>query len=153
MEPENYQLDNLDRQILNALLRDARTPFTEIAEKENVSSGTIHVRIDKLKQAGVIKGTKLLVDHSALGYGVSAYLGINLHNARDYKMVLEKLRQVDGILEAYYTTGEFNIFTKIITKSIPDLYRFLVELQQVQEIQTTQTTMILESPILRDIEL
>ena len=153
MDFQNYQLDELDKQILNALLHDGRKPFTEIAEEQKVSSGTIHVRMDKLREAGIVRGAKLSINHEALGFGVSAFVGINLHNARDYKKVLEKLRQVQGILEAHYTTGEFNIFTKIITKSIPDLYRFLLELQQVPEIQTTQTTMILESPIARDVEL
>lgn len=150
---ENYEIDNLDRKILGALLDDARKPFSEIASELEVSGGTVHVRMEKLKKAGIVRGAKLNLDYSALGYTIGAFVGINLHHARDYEKVLGKLKKVNGILEAHYTTGEFNIFCKIVTKSIPDLYDFLRDLQGVAEIQTTQTTMILSSPIVRELDL
>ena len=58
---ENYEIDNLDRQILAQLLKDARTPFLEIARKLIVSGGTIHQRIEKLKKFIKVKlyGEKL----------------------------------------------------------------------------------------------
>ena len=51
--PEHLQLDNLDRGILNALLENARTAYAELAKQFNVSPGTIHVSVEKMKQAGV----------------------------------------------------------------------------------------------------
>ena len=56
---ENYQIDNLDKQILHALMANARTPYAELAKRFNVSAGTIHVRIEKMKQAGIITVTQL----------------------------------------------------------------------------------------------
>lgn len=53
---EHLQLDNLDRGILNALLDNARTAYAELAKQFNVSPGTIHVRVEKMKQAGIILG-------------------------------------------------------------------------------------------------
>ena len=51
----NYQIDNIDRGILNELMEDAKTPYTEIAKKLIVSAGTIHVRMKKMEQAGIVK--------------------------------------------------------------------------------------------------
>ena len=49
----NYLIDNLDKQILHALMANARTAYAELAKKFNVSAGTIHVRIEKMKQAEI----------------------------------------------------------------------------------------------------
>lgn len=49
---ENYQIDNLDRGILEALMANARTAYAELAKQFSVSPGTIHVRVEKMKQAG-----------------------------------------------------------------------------------------------------
>ena len=53
---ENYQIDNLDRGILEALMANARTAYAELAKQFGVSPGTIHVRVEKMKQAGIITG-------------------------------------------------------------------------------------------------
>ena len=58
---EIYQIDNLDRGILNALMENARTPYAELAKVFNVSPGTIHVRVEKMKQAGIITGACIQV--------------------------------------------------------------------------------------------
>ena len=49
----NYQIDNIDRSILSILMKDAKTPYTEIAKKLLVSAGTIHVRMKKMEEAGL----------------------------------------------------------------------------------------------------
>ena len=51
---ENYQIDNLDRGILDALMANARTAYAELAKQFSVSPGTIHVRVEKMKQAGAL---------------------------------------------------------------------------------------------------
>ena len=148
----NYEIDNLDREILKELQKDARRSFQEIARDLIVSGGTIHVRYNKLKEIGVIKGSKLLVDPTKLGYDICAFVGINLHNARDYKAVIKQLKTMPEILEAHYTTGKYNIFLKIIAKSTRGLHDFLIErLQETPQIQSTETLISLEIPIEHDI--
>ena len=56
---ENYQIDNLDRGILEALMANARTAYAELAKQFGVSPGTIHVRVEKMKQAGIITGARI----------------------------------------------------------------------------------------------
>ncbi len=63
-----FKLDEIDHQILDILIENARTPFTDIAKKLLVSAGTIHVRVKKMEEEGVIKGSTLTVDYDKMGY-------------------------------------------------------------------------------------
>lgn len=71
---ENYQIDNLDRGILDALMGNARTAYAELAKQFGVSPGTIHVRVEKMKQAGIITGARIDVSPKQLGYDVGCLL-------------------------------------------------------------------------------
>ncbi|MBG60029.1 MAG: transcriptional regulator AsnC [Halobacteriovoraceae bacterium] len=149
---ENYEIDNLDRQILAQLLKDARTPFLEIARKLIVSGGTIHQRIEKLKKMGVIEGSKFELNLQKLGYDVTVFLGIHLTNAKDLNMVIEKLKAMPEVVEAHYTTGNYALLVKLHTKSIRDFHAFLAErLQSIEAIQSTESFISLDQPIKREI--
>ena len=74
-----YQLDDLDLQILDILIKDCRTPYLEIARLCHVSGGTIHVRMKKMEELGIIKGTKILLNLPKLGYDVCCFVGIILY--------------------------------------------------------------------------
>ena len=88
--PENYQIDNLDRDILHELMGNARTPYAELAKKFSVSPGTIHVRVEKMKQAGIIQGTRIDISPKRLGFDVCCFIGIILKSAKDYPTALKK---------------------------------------------------------------
>ena len=57
----NYHIDNVDLKILSILSKNAKMPYTEVAKKVFVSGGTVHVRMKKLENMGVVKGTKLQI--------------------------------------------------------------------------------------------
>ena len=135
---ENHKIDNLDRSILSALQQDARVPYAELGKRFAVSPATIHVRVEKMKQAGIISGTQAMVDVKQLGYDVCCFIGINLKSAKDYAAALTQLEKLDEVVEAYYTTGHYNIFIKIMTRSI-------------DEIQSTETLISLHNPIARQV--
>lgn len=149
---ENYQIDNLDKDILHALSENARIPYAELAKNCAVSAGTIHVRIEKMKLAGIIEGTKVAINAKALGYDVCCFIGINLKNAKDYQDTIEKLEALEEVVEAYYTTGNYSIFIKMMTRSIDHLQRTLInKVQAIEAIQSTETLISLQNPIKRDV--
>jgi len=146
-----YPLDKVDREILSRLLSDSRRSYQDIARELIVSGGTIHVRTNKLKEAGVIRGSRIDVDFTRLGLEVTAFVGVNLSSAKDYQTVLPKLRKLPEVVEVHYTTGQYSLFVKIITKSTRELHLFLIEkLQAIKEIQSTETLISLDNPIQRD---
>ncbi|HGJ5883560.1 transcriptional regulator AsnC [Arsenophonus sp. ENCA] len=149
---ENYQIDNLDRDILNELLRNARIPYAEIAKKFAVSPGTIHVRVEKMKQAGIIVGTRVDINVKQLGFDVCCFIGIILKSAKDYHTALKKLDELDEVVEVYYTTGQYSIFIKVMCRSIDALQDVLInKIQTIDEIQSTETLISLQNPIMRTI--
>ncbi|RBM26818.1 transcriptional regulator AsnC [Vibrio tarriae] len=146
------KLDELDRAILKILMDDARTPYAEMAKQFNVSPATIHVRIEKMKAADIIQGTEVVVNTKKLGYDVCCFIGINLNAARDYHSALAKLNALDEVVEAYYTTGAYNIFVKLMCHSIEELQHVLIDkLQAIDEVQSTETLISLQNPISRNV--
>ncbi len=63
---ENYKVDNIDLKILEILMQDAKKPYTEVAKKAFVSGGTVHVRMNKLEEAGIVEKTTLKVNYAKL---------------------------------------------------------------------------------------
>ena len=146
-------LDELDIQILDILVKDSRTPYLEIARQCHVSGGTIHVRMKKMEDLGIIKGTKLIIDNSKLGYDVCCFIGIYLDKAISYANVLNELKKINEIVELHYTTGEYSIFSKVICKSISDLQDVLMtKIQVIDGVQRTSTFISLSQPIDRNIQ-
>ena len=154
LENNILDLDELDYQILNILTKDSRTPFLEIARKCHVSGGTIHVRMKKMEDLGIIEGSKLIINNSKLGYDVCCFIGIYLDRASSFKDVIEEMKNIKEIVELHYTTGEYSIFAKVICKNIFSLQDILMnKIQPVNGVQRTDTFISLSTPIDRSIEL
>ena len=80
-------LDKLDLQIIHEMMANAEVSYADLGKKLFVSGGTIHVRIKKLEEAGIVKGTRLSVDLKQLGYDVIAFIGIYLEKSSLYDSV------------------------------------------------------------------
>ncbi len=149
-----YQIDNLDKKILTMLEADGRLAYTDIAKKLLVSAGTIHQRINKMTDAGIIKGTRIVIDYKKLGYDVTSLLGIYLKSAKDLNKVIEKLKTMREVVDVYYTTGSYALIIKIHHKTIKDFHQFLVDkLQSIPEIQSTESFICLDQPIERTLHV
>ncbi len=147
-----YQIDSLDRKILRSLQEDARRPFLEIARDLKVSGGTIHGRVNRLKELGVIENTVVRLNRQALGYGMEAFVGIQVDRASHYREVAENLKTVPEILEIHYTTGDFALFLKICVKDTQHLHHILAEsIQGIPHIHSTHTIVILKSILTREL--
>ena len=151
---ENLDLDNLDIQILSILMNDASIPYTEIAKKLIVSGGTIHVRMKKMEELGIIKGSNLIINPQKVGFDITAFLGIYLEKGSQYNNAVEQLKQVKEVVELHYCTGTYSMFAKIICRDTTHLRKVLNEdIQAVKGIQRTETIISLEESIKRQISL
>lgn len=143
-------IDRIDREIMSIMLQDAKTSYAEIGQKLFVSGGTVHVRLKKLIEQGVIKGSKLKVDFSKLGFDIVAFLGIYLEKSNMYDEVIAKLKDIPEVISAHYTTGTYSIFAKIMCKDTQHLRSVLSEkIQQIDGIQRTETFISLDQSINR----
>ena len=82
------KLDDIDHQILDILIDNTRVPFTDISKRLLISAGTVHVRVKKMEDAGIIKGSSLNLDYEKLGYSFIAYIGIFLENTKKMNQVI-----------------------------------------------------------------
>jgi len=148
------ELDNLDLKILALLMQNAKRPYTDIAKELFVSGGTIHVRMKKMEESGVVQGQHLVVDPSRLGYDICAFLGIYLDKSSLYDQVARDLAKIPEIVDAHYTTGLYNIFAKIICRDTAHLREVLHDkIQKISGIQRTETFISLEESINRPLEV
>ncbi len=79
------KLNALDYNILSLLCEDAQMPNTEIAKRFDVSAGTVHMRVKKMRDLGVIRGATLKLDYAQMGWKLTAFLGIFLRESILYK--------------------------------------------------------------------
>ncbi|MCD8282355.1 MAG: Lrp/AsnC family transcriptional regulator, partial [Prevotella sp.] len=106
-------LDLLDKKILALLAQDARMPFLEVARLCNVSGAAVHQRVQKLEQAGILKGSQYIISPEALGFETCAYIGLYLKDPAKFDNVLAELQRIPEVVECHYTTGSFDMFIKI----------------------------------------
>ncbi|MEM6725310.1 MAG: Lrp/AsnC ligand binding domain-containing protein [Bacteroidota bacterium] len=151
---KDLDIDNIDKQILSILMQDAKTPYTEIAKRIHVSGGTVHVRMKKLEQMGIVTGASLSVDHAKLGYDISAFLGIYLDKSSLFDQVSAELKKIPEIVGAHYTTGLYSIFVKIVCRDTRHLKNVLHDkIQPIAGIQRTETFISLDESINRPLQI
>lgn len=142
-----FKLDEIDHQILDMLIENTRTPFTDIAKKLLISAGTVHVRVKKMEEAGIIEGSSLTLDYRKLGYSFIAYVGIYLQNTSQTKFVLQRINDIPYVTVAHITTGKFNIFCKIRARDTNHAKEIIFKLDDIDGVYRTETMISLEESI------
>ncbi len=151
---ENYQVDKTDLKILEILMQDAKKPFTEVAKKAFVSGGTVHVRMNKMEEAGIVEKTTLKLNYAKLGYDITAFIGIYLEKSALYDQVLTKLKNIPEITSIHYTTGNYSMFVRIHCRYTNHLGLVLHDkIQLVEGIERTETMISLEESLDRNLDL
>ena len=149
-----YQrLDKLDKQILRLIAGDARIPFLEVARACNVSGATIHQRIQKLTQCGILKGSQFVIDPEKIGYETCAYIGLNLKNPENFDLVVEELKKIPEVVECHYTTGDFDMFIKIYALNNHHLLNIIHDKLQPLGLSRSETIISFNSAIDRQLPI
>ncbi len=145
-------LDKLDYQIIQEMMSNAEVSYADLGKKLFVSGGTIHVRIKKLEDSGIVQGRRLAVDLKALGYDVVAFIGVYLEKSSMYDAVAKELKKIPQVVRVNYTTGNYGMFIEIVCKDIQQL-RFVLhdELQKIKGIDRTETIISLEESFSRNV--
>ena len=144
-------LDKLDYQIIDEMIQSADITYAELGKKLFVSGGTIHVRMKKLEDLGIVKGKKLDVDLKKLGFDITAFIGIFLEKSSLYNEVAEEIQKIPEIVRLNYTTGGYSMFIEVVCKDISQLRSALHErLQGIKGIERTETFISLEENFKRD---
>jgi Lrp/AsnC family transcriptional regulator, regulator for asnA, asnC and gidA len=152
--PAKLTLDKLDLQIIQHMMENAEISYADLGKKLFVSGGTIHVRIKKLQEAGIVKGMRLQADIKKMGYDVIAFIGIYLKESSLYDAVAKELHKIPEIVRLNYTTGNYSMFAEIVCRDISMLRNVLHgQLQKIKGIERTETFISLEESFDRNVNV
>lgn len=137
-------LDEIDHQILDILIENTRTPYTDIGKMLLISAGTVHVRVKKMEELGLIKGSSLIVDYDKLDYSFVAYIGILLNKTNRINLVIEKLVAIPNVTNVHISTGKFNLFCKLRAKDPSHAKKIIFLIDDIKGVDRTETMISLE---------
>ncbi len=147
-------LDAIDRKILKYLINNARMPFLEIARECGISGAAIHQRIRKLDEAGVILGSRLVVDPKMMGFDVCAHISITLQDPQLQQQTVDHLKEIPEIVEAHFITGKGNILAKLYCVDNEHLMRTIFDgILRIPGIATTETNISLQEAFQRQVNI
>ena len=126
------RIDNLDKKILNIIMKNARIASKDVALECGVSRAAIHQRIQRLIEMKVITGSGYTVNPKALGYNTCTYVGVNLDKGYMYREVVRELEKIPEVVECHFTTGPYSILIKVYAQDNQHLMELLND--QIQHI-------------------
>ncbi|AZI34220.1 Lrp/AsnC ligand binding domain-containing protein [Kaistella carnis] len=148
-----YHLDKIDKDIIYMLMDNAKTSLAHISKNVGISTTAVHQRIKKLEQAGVIENSISFLNPRKIGYKVVSYIGVFLEQPSHYHDAIKALKEVNEIVEAHYTTGNYTIFLKVLCRDNDHLMEILNKLQKLKGVTRTETFISLEQSINRQLKV
>jgi DNA-binding Lrp family transcriptional regulator len=140
-------IDELDARLLGLLRAEPRVGVLEASRRLGVARGTVQARIDRMQARGVITGYGPDIDPAALGYGVTAFVTLELRQARGHDPVAERLGAIAEVLEAHTITGSGDMLCRVVARSNADLQRVIDAIVAVDGVVRTSTVIALDSPL------
>lgn len=135
-------MDNFDRQLIALLRLEGRMPVAALAEKLQVSRGTIQKRLDRLIASGAIRGftvrTRQELDESIL----RAMTGVKTSGKKPAALI-KALNEIPEVVSLYTTNGVWDYITELRAESLADLDRALREIRSIDGVSSTETSILL----------
>jgi len=136
-------LDEIDKDILRILQEDARTSYRKIQEELGISIGTIHNRISKLKNSGIIEGFTLKINNEKLGYKLTFLIRINC-DGKHTEEILNDIKNIPEVCSIFHTTGEQSAALICRFKESEAVHDFIRDLNAKKYVTRTNSNMILK---------
>jgi Lrp/AsnC family leucine-responsive transcriptional regulator len=138
-------LDKRDEVILAALQRSGRATFAEIGKEVGLSPSSVHERVRKLEQAGVIRGYRAEVDSEAIGLFVTALVSVMPLDPKQPDDLPQRVLELPEVEDCHSVAGDENYILKVRTRTTTELEDFLRRLREKAGVQT-RTTVVLSTP-------
>jgi Lrp/AsnC family transcriptional regulator for asnA, asnC and gidA len=119
-------MDDIDKKILNILQNNFRISYKELGEKVNMAASSVHNRVQKMLDDGIIKKEDTIINPMRAGFDTIAILGLSVDPLR-MDEVADKIASFDEVQLIATTTGDHDIVARIIAKDEKALWRFINE--------------------------
>ncbi|MBO4447346.1 MAG: Lrp/AsnC ligand binding domain-containing protein [Bacteroidales bacterium] len=148
----SYSLDETDKKILSFLVKNARTPLSEIARECGISGAAVHQRVAKMETSGVITGSRMVVKPAALGLNVCAFINVTLSEDNKYAEVVNALKHVPEVVECHFVTGRAAILVKVFCFNNEHLMDVILNtVQRIPYVNSTETMLSLDTAFERQV--
>ena len=148
------KIDNLDRKILEIIMKNARIPSKDVALECNVSRAAIHQRIQRMIDLDVITGSGYHVDPKVLGFATCTYIGVKLERGSMYRTVVPELEKIPEVVESHFTTGPYTMLIKLYARDNQHLMELLNDkIQNIHGVTATETLISLDQSMNREIPI
>jgi len=135
------ELDEIDRRILQTLRNDARTPFTDIGKGLGMSDATVHIRVRKMLDEGVIKKFTVDLDAATLGQRIHSLLLLDIEHGH-LEEVAKQLVELVSVSAAYETHGANDLILRIDTIDLEELRGLVLQIRSIPHIKNTELVTI-----------
>jgi len=139
---EHLDIDEIDKKILNELLRDCRRSYRSISRRAGVSVGTVLTRVRRLERAGIIRGYSAILDHEKLGYQLTALAEITVSKGKLLEME-QAISKLPNTCAVYDVTGLTDAVVLAKFRSREELSRFTKNLLSMPFIDRSNTHVVL----------
>jgi len=136
-------LDEKDKMIIDMLMRNSRTPITEIARRLGITDVAVKKRLEKLEREGVILGYTIKINPSKLGYESIAIVGLDVEPEHLLKAI-DEIKARDYVKYLALTTGDHMLIAEIWAKNNNDLISKLNEINNIVGIKNVRPAIVLE---------
>ncbi len=121
-----FEIDELDKQILRVLQVDASVTHRQIAQTLRRSITTIHDRISRLKQEGIILRSVAVLDRKKIGKGLLTFSHVllNQHTIEVLEQFEKAVKKFPEVLECFQMTGSFDFLLRISTRDMEEYHEF-----------------------------
>jgi len=139
-------MDSKDRQILDLLQGDAKTPQAEIARRVGLSPASVNERIHKLEQQGVIRKYVALLDDQKSGNDITAFIEVFIEHPKHEEGFVRLMRELEEVQECHYVTGEFSCLLKVKVADRASLRELVLDrINALEGIRQTKTLIVLQT--------
>ena len=138
------EIDELDKKILNVLIKNSRESYRDIAKKVGVSFVTVLKRIQKLENEKIIKSYSAEIDYEKIGYDLNVLIKMRVSQGKS-REVGKKISQEKNVSAMYNVTGDFDDILLAKFKDRKSMDTFLKNLQSYEHIERTETSLILNT--------
>lgn len=138
-------LDEIDQQIVSLLRQNARRSFADIGARVALSAPAIKRRVDRLEEAGVIRGYSAVLDHAALGWSTHAVVSLFCEGRMSGKEILSAAGRLPEVAAAHTVAGEASAILHLHARDTEHLEQALERLREAPGITRTQTQIVLST--------
>ena len=141
------RVDHLDAALIELLAAEPRVGVLEASRRLRVARGTVQARLERLQERGVITGYGPDVDPAALGYEVTAFVTLEIRQARGHDPVAERLAAIPEVLEVHTITGAGDLLCRVVARSNADLQRVIDAIVAVEGVVRSATLISLATQV------